>query len=327
MCLSVSTVSRALANDKNIRKETRERIFSVACEMGYSRNIVAANLRTGRSHTIGVMVDQMMSPYAAKVLKGINGVMRDSGLYVVTMDADNDPELERDYIRMIEHSLFDGLIVAHCQNEANLGAFQRLHNNGMPMVFLRSSLDGIDEPTVGVNNYDKSFYLVDHLVRDGRKRVLYVKGPSLSNEMRELDRAYADVMRKHGLEMRPELQVVGGTDVESGKSIIDTLMDGGIEFDAVFAMNELVALGIMNRLMGRGVKIPEEVSVATFCTSPLSEMVHPQLTGVELPLEEMGREAAELLMRRIGEPNRKHPGVMIEAEIRHRGSSRIMATA
>lgn len=175
LCLSVSTVSRALADDKNIRKETKEKIFAAARELGYARNVIAANLRTGRSHTVGVLVDQMVSPYAARIIKGINRVMREHGIYVVTCDADNDPSIERDYLNMVKSSFFDGLIVAHCNNADNSGLFKELNDKGLPMVFLRSSLDGLDAPVVCVNSYDKGFFLVDHLVCSGRRRIVNVK--------------------------------------------------------------------------------------------------------------------------------------------------------
>ncbi len=321
LCLSVSTVSRALANDKNIRQETKEKIFAAARELGYARNVIAANLRTGKSHTVGVMVDQMVSPYACKVLKGINGVMRENGIYVVTYDADNDPELEREYINFVRSSLLDGLIIAHCNHVDNVDLFKALHNDGIPIVFLRSSLDGIDEPMVGVNSYDKGFFLVDHLVCTGRKRIVNVKGPSMSGEMRDLDMAYRAVMSKFDLDIVPELQIEAGVDMEAGRKVADDLLDNEIDFDAVFAINELVAIGVMNRLMERGVKVPDDVSVAAFTGSMLSEMVYPQLTSVEAPLEEIGRQAAELLIRKIKQPEIKHEGIVIDARIMLRESS------
>lgn len=321
LCLSVSTVSRALANDKNIRQETKERIFAAARELGYARNIIAANLRTGKSHTIGVMVDQMISPYAAKVLKGINSVMRENGIYVVTCDADNDPEIERDYISFVKRSLLDGLIIAHCNHPDNVELFKTLHRDGIPMVFLRSSLDGIDEPIVGVNSYDKGFFLVDHLVCSGRRRIVNVKGPALSTEVRDLDKAYNAVMKKFDLEIIPELQIEAGVDMEEGRRVADHLLDNEIDFDAVFAINELVAIGVMNRLQERGVKVPDEVSIAAFSGSLLSEMMYPKLTSVEAPLEEMGRQAAELLIRKIRQPELKHEGIVIDARIKLRESS------
>lgn len=321
LCLSVSTVSRALADDKNIRKETKDRIFATAKEMGYTRNEVAANLRTGRSQSIAVMVDQMMTPYATKVLKGINSVMREKNIYVVTCDADNDPAIERDYLNMIDDSMLDGVIVAHCNNADNLNLFRQLHESGRPMVFLRSSLDGVDAPVICVNSYDKGFFLVDHLVCSGRRRIVNVKGPSLSSEVRDLDKAYSAVMGKFGIPVRDELQIDGGVDMIAGRNVADKLLADGIEFDAVFAMNELVAIGIMNRLMERGMRVPEDVAVAAFTGSALSEMVHPQLTSVETPLEEMGRIAAEMLVDMIRHPKNEHPDTMVEAQIRLRAST------
>ena len=323
LCLSVSTVSRALADDKNIRKETKEKIFAAARELGYARNVIAANLRTGRSHTVGVLVDQMVSPYAARIIKGINRVMREHGIYVVTCDADNDPSIERDYLNMVKSSFFDGLIVAHCNNADNSGLFKELNDKGLPMVFLRSSLDGLDALVVCVNSYDKGFFLVDHLVCSGRRRIVNVKGPSLSGEVRDLDKAYVDVMNKFGIPVIAELQLSAGVDMLSGREVADRLIDSGVDFDAVFAINEIVAIGVMNRLMERGVKVPDDVSVAAFTGSMLSEMVYPSMTSVEAPLEEMGRRAAELLVDMINHPGVRHSGIIIDARIRIRQSSDI----
>lgn len=323
LCLSVSTVSRALADDKNIRKETKEKIFAAARELGYARNVIAANLRTGRSHTVGVLVDQMVSPYAARIIKGINRVMREHGIYVVTCDADNDPSIERDYLNMVKSSFFDGLIIAHCNNADNSGLFKELNDKGLPMVFLRSSLDGLDAPVVCVNSYDKVFFLVDHLVCSGRRRIVNVKGPSLSGEVRDLDKAYVDVMNKFGIPVIAELQLSAGVDMLSGREVADRLIDSGVDFDAVFAINEIVAIGVMNRLMERGVKVPDDVSVAAFTGSMLSEMVYPSMTSVEAPLEDMGRRAAELLVDMINHPGVRHSGIIIDARIRIRQSSDI----
>ena len=323
LCLSVSTVSRALADDKNIRKETKEKIFAAARELGYARNVIAANLRTGRSHTVGVLVDQMVSPYAARIIKGINRVMREHGIYVVTCDADNDPSIERDYLNMVKSSFFDGLIIAQCNNADNSGLFKELNDKGLPMVFLRSSLDGLDAPVVCVNSYDKGFFLVDHLVCSGRRRIVNVKGPSLSGEVRDLDKAYVDVMNKFGIPVIAELQLSAGVDMLSGREVADRLIDSGVDFDAVFAINEIVAIGVMNRLMERGVKVPDDVSVAAFTGSMLSEMVYPSMTSVEAPLEDMGRRAAELLVDMINHPGVRHSGIIIDARIRIRQSSDI----
>ena len=93
---------------------------------------------------------------------------------------------------MVKSSFFDGLIIAHCNNADNSGLFKELNDKGLPMVFLRSSLDGLDAPVVCVNSYDKGFFLVDHLVCSGRRRIVNVKGPSLSGEVRDLDKAYVD---------------------------------------------------------------------------------------------------------------------------------------
>lgn len=319
--LSVSTVSRALADDKNIRQETKNRIFRTAREMGYKRNVIAANLRKGRSHTIGVIVNEMITPYASCVLKGINAVMQEQGIYVVTCDSDNSAELEKGYIRMIEQSLIDGVIVAHCNCAENIAEYKRLHDNGMPLVFFPDSLDGIDAPCVGINSYDKAFFLLDHLLCTGRRRIVNIKGLSLSSEMKDLSKAYADVMRKFGITPDSALVMETGLTMEDGERVVDDLLESGVDFDGVFASSELVAIGAMNRLRDRGVCIPGQVSVACFSGSRLSEMIYPPLTGVDVPHEEIGRKAAELLLQKIRHPMMESGKVIVDSRIMLRAST------
>lgn len=321
LCISVSTVSRALSDDKNIRKETKERIFKAAAELGYRRNPLAVNLRTGRSNTIGVIANEMISPFAALVFKGIQDVMLDAGVNVIMANSDNDSEQERRNLQIMESSMADGIIISLCEGSRNMDEFRRLQAKGIPMVFCAHTPSGFDASQVMVNDYDKAFYLMDHLICSGRRRIVHIKGPEDSVGHADIFRAYLDSLRKFGIEPDESLVIPARLSVEEGRRVADEILDSGIDFDAVFACGDLPAIGVMNRLRERGVRVPEDVSVAGFYGSPLSQMVYPALTTVEPPLYEMGQKAADLLLKRISYPDVKSERVVVDAKIRLREST------
>lgn len=322
--LSVSTVSRALSDDKNIRASTKEKIFRTAREMGYVRNFIASQLRTGKGKTVGVLVDELSSPYASRVLKGITAVMNENQGFVVIYNADHDPEQERAHMDYITSSGLAGVIALHLHNFENIPHYRRLADSAIPVVFVTFTLDGIEASAVAINTYDKAFFLFDHIICSGKRRIALVQGPMLSPEMKEIDKAYREAMAKFSLPVDKELILQGcenGFTTAEGERLAKELLDSGVDFDAVFAPTELVAIGMMNCLRKNGRRIPEDVAVACFKGSSLSEMVYPAITSVHAPLEEIGRRAAELVIEHIKDPGRKKEKVILNAKIQLRGST------
>lgn len=320
LCISVSTVSRALADDKNIRQETKNRIYAAADELGYKRNVIAANLRSGRSNTVAVVVNEMVTPFASRLVRGIQEKCNERNIYLVTCNSDNNPESESEIIRMISHSLIDGIIVVPC-DPSNIENYKALSRKGYPIVFVMHSPDEMDVSSVVLNNYDKSFFLLDHLVCSGRKRIIFVKSPALSPNDKLLMNAYVDTLKKFKIPYDENLIVEGGITMEDGMDVVDRIIESGVEFDAVFACNELVSIGVMNRLRDHGIRIPQDVSVAGFTGSELADIVYPSLTTVDPPLEKMGVKACELLFKKIDNPHSKSEKVVVDANIVFRNST------
>lgn len=322
LCLSVSTVSRALADDKNIRQETKERIYAAAEKLGYKRNQIAANLRCGRSNTIAVIVNEMVTPFASRLVAGAQNFCNERGIYLVTCNSDNSREIEEGIIDMISHSLIDGVVVVPC-DKSNLLKYGDLRRKGYPLVFVMDSPEGMDVSSVVLNNYDKVFYLLDHLVCSGRRRIVVVTPSSVSLDDKSMVDAYSDTMKKFKMPFDRNLVIDGGTSVEDGIAAVDRLVENGVEFDAVLACNELVSIGVMNRLRDHGIRIPADVAVAGFTGSELANIVYPSLTTVDPPLEEMGYKAMELLFRHIEEPAAKPERIVMDAKIAYRNSTAI----
>ena len=321
LSISVSTVSRALVDDKNIRKETKEKVLETAKELGYKPNPVATNLKYGHTNTVGVIVPEMVTPFASRVVSGIQEVLYANGIKVIIAESEEDPDKERENLQLMERFMVDGIIISLCSYKKNKEEYLRLQKAEMPMVFYDRIPYGLDVPQVIVDDYMKSFFLVEHLIRSGRKRIVHIQGSDDVYNSIERARGYKDALAKFGIPFDENMLIKTGLTFEDGKNVADKLLERNIPFDAVFAFTDTLAIGAMNRLRELGKRIPEEIAVASFSGTELSTIVYPKLTTVEPPLFQMGRKAAELILEKIKNPASPNRSVVLDAEIRMRAST------
>ena len=321
LCISVSTVSRALTDDKNIRRETREAVLREAERLGYRRNPVAMNLKMGRTNTIGVIVPEMHTPYASQVVAGIQSVLYKNNQKVMIAESDEDPNRERESLQMMEEFMVDGLIVSICSYKHNVETYRRLAKEGVAIVFYDRIPHGMDDmPQVMVDDNNDSYFMAEHLIRLGRRRIAYLYGPDNVYNAVERGRGYREAMEKFQI-YDPQLVVKTGMTFADGAAAVDSLVRQGIEFDAVYAFTDTLAIGAMNRLREKGRCIPEDVAVAGFSGTELSTIVFPQLTTVEPPLTEMGQRAAELVLEKVRNPEAENRKIVLRTEMKCRAST------
>lgn len=321
LCISVSTVSRALTDDKNIRRETREAVLREAERLGYRRNPVAMNLKMGRTNTIGVIVPEMHTPYASQVVAGIQSILYKKNQKVMIAESDENPNRERESLQMMEEFMVDGLIVSICSYKHNVDTYRRLAKEGVAIVFYDRIPHGMDDmPQVMVDDNNDSYFMAEHLIRLGRRRIAYLYGPDDVYNAVERGRGYREAMEKFQI-YDPRLIVKTGMTFADGAAAVDSLVRQGIEFDAVYAFTDTLAIGAMNRLREKGRCIPEDVAVAGFSGTELSTIVFPQLTTVEPPLTEMGQRAAELVLEKVRNPEAENRKIVLRTEMKCRAST------
>lgn len=319
--LSTSTVSRALSDDKNIRRETKEKVLATAKLLGYKPNPVALNLKYGRTNTIGVIVPEMTTPFAAEVINGIQEILYPEGLKVIIAQSNENPATERDNLHLMERFRVDGIIINLCHQSANQDEYIRIQRQGIPMVFFDRIPADLDATVVKVDDYAKSFFLVEHLIRSGRKRIAHIQAPSYLYNSIERTKGYRDALAKFHQPYDPTLVIKTGVTIDDGKAAAQQLLTSQAPFDAIFAFTDTLAIGAMNHLRERGVSIPDEVAIASFSGTILSTIVHPQLTTVEQPLREMGRMAASLALEKIRRPSAPNKTITLDATIQLRAST------
>lgn len=319
--LSVSTVSRALSDDKNIRKETRDKINATANDLGYHRNMIAAGLRSGHTNTIAFAGDHTLTALTSEVFHGVQEVMKENGIRILLYLSDNDSEQERDNLLQMENSMIDGIIMALSHATDHVDIFERIQGKGIPIVFFSHAPKGKKFDSVVTNSYDKAFFLIDYLVCSGRKKIVCIAGPDNIEAMSDIKKAYADALKKFKIEYDPARVISTGLKMKEGAKVVDDLMDNNVEFDAIFASTDTQAIGAINRLRERGLRVPQDVSVAGFSGTKLAQIVYPALTTVEPPYLEMGKKAAELLIEKIKDPNAPRKEIVVDAKIKLREST------
>ena len=321
LIVSVSTVSRALNNDPNIRKETRDLIIETAQRMGYRRNPVAMNLKNGYTKTIGVLVPEMTTPYAARVIEGIQHVCYANNYKVLIASASEDWEKERSNLEIMKQFMIDGIIVCSCDYHKNTELFKEIIDSGVPVVFYDRIPYGINAPQVIIDDETKAFFLVEHLIKNGCKHIAYIGADSnmvYNTVLRR--RGYRDALERYGLAYNPEIDIeADGLSYGSGAAAVDRILN--LKFDAIFAFTDTLAIGAMNRLKSLGRRIPKDVAVAGFSGTEISTIVSPQLTTVE-PLQfEMGKRAAELVIKHINQQDDSVEKIYVDATITYRDST------
>lgn len=221
----------------------------------------------------------------------------------------------------MERFMVDGIIISLCSYKKNREEYLRLQQAEMPMVFYDRIPYGLDVSQVIVDDYMKAFFLVERLIRSGRKRIVHIQGPDDVYNSIERARGYKDALAKFNIFPDEDMLVKTGLTFEDGKNVADRLVGQNISFDAVFAFTDTLAIGMMNRLRELGKKIPEEIAVASFSGTELSTIVYPKLTTVEPPLLQMGKAAAELILEKIKTPSSPNRSVVLNAEIKMRAST------
>lgn len=320
--VSKSTVSRALAGDfKNVRKETCKKIVETAERMGYRRNEMAVNLRAKSSRVIGVVVPEILTPFSMSFISEVQKVLRNEGYGVTFAFSDENPEIERANLEMLNRARVDGILISSCNIFANRDIYEQFVRLRIPLVFFDRTIPDLPVSCVRSNDYLKSFFMVEELIYKKRRRIVHLEGPRHIHNSIERKKGWREALEKFGISYDSKYSIPCGVGIEDGERAIHDALERGLEFDGVFCFTETQALGAKRALQKRGVTIPQQVAVCCMSGTALSTLVYPQLTAVEQQVDKMGRIAAELLLEKIADPNSPDKTIVIDSRIVKRGST------
>lgn len=299
--VSVATVSRALKDSPRISAEKREEIKRYAREHNFFPNIIAESLRKSKVQPIkiiGVIIPQLNHFYFSSILSGIEEEASLRGYRLMVAQSQENYENEVNICRAFSESKVCGIIVSQAKNTAKYDHFQRLIDQGVPLVFYDRISTGVNASRVVVDDYMGAYAAVTHLIETGCKRIAYY-GTSLKMEIgKNRYNGYRDALLKHG--MQPDDQLIKNCDNRAdAETITPDVMRLPQPPDAFFAVNDDTAIGILYSCKRMGFHIPEDVSICGFTNGQRAIACDPMLTTVEQRGIRVGEEAASILIDQV----------------------------
>jgi LacI family transcriptional regulator len=317
-----STVSRVLnpATRSMVSKALAERILSLAEQMGYRRNPLASGLRTRRSYTVGVVIPDLTNPVFPPILRGVERALSAQGFIAILADSANDERTEQAILESMRSRHVDGLILATAHRRDPL--VENCAALRIPLVLVNRLVEDGNVSAV-INDDELGIRLaMEHLIELGHSRIAYVGGPQSTSTGFTRYRAFLAAARDKGLEIDRGLAVNAKSFTEkAGQDALDRLLETGKSITAVITANDLLALGCYDALDKHGLGCPKDVSITGFNDMPFADRFSPPLTTVHIPHDELGVQAALLLLERIATPGAPAKVLRLAPRIVVRGST------
>jgi LacI family transcriptional regulator len=317
-----ATAARALnpATRGLVNAETARRVMKAAEALGYRPNPIARGLKTSKSQTVGLVVPDLTNPLFPPIVRGIEDVLEPAGYSGLIVNTDNDPGRELAQIASLRSRQVDGLIVATALIDHPLLA--QLHQEGVTIVMVNRRTEGINVPSITPDDATGVSLAVEHLAQLGHRRIAHLAGPQSTSTGVVRARSFRNTVRELGLDNDPDLVTTCEFwNEEDGARALRGLLDRGIDFSAVVAGNDLIALGCYDVFAERGILCPDDVSVVGFNDMPFLDKLRPPLTSVAVPHHQIGVEAARMLLETINEPDRPARSVLLPLTLQVRGST------
>lgn len=301
--ISPSTVSRALKDHPDISPATKLAVRELALELDYQPNSVALSLRKSRTHTIGVVIPQIVHHFFSTVISGIEDVANDAGYQVIICQSNESYTREVLSVQALMGSRVDGMLVSVAQDTQDVRHFQNLINKGVPIVFFDRMVSELEASSVVVDDFGGAYRATEHLIRQGRKQIAHLAGPENLMISQSRSNGYKKALNDFSLELDENLIITAGLTIEDGTKAIKDLLNSGLKPDAIFAANDPVAIGAMKALKEMGYNIPEDVAIVGFSNEPITSLIEPPMTTVAQPGYDMGQWATKLLLKQIDQPD------------------------
>ena len=302
--VSPSTVSRALSDSTLISEKTRQSVKEVAQRLGYERNELARGLVMGSSGAVGLVVPDITNPFFADIARGVGEIAHHFGCGVILCNTTEKADRELSYIRLLRRKRVDGLILTSVTVEDPY--LQELAQSKTPFILVSRLSRSVDAPYVTVDDRAGARLAVEHLIELGHELIGFIGGPPDVQPSRDRMAAYREALREHGLAEKEEWVCYADFTQAAGRKAARQMLSLPERPSAIFAANDVTALGVLEVAEELGHRIPEDLSLVGYDDITYASLPRIQLTTVAQPAFEMGQIAGEWLLSVI-EGHKSHP--------------------
>ncbi|MGA2381072.1 MAG: LacI family DNA-binding transcriptional regulator [Spirochaetia bacterium] len=295
--VSYATVSRAFNNKYGVKPETRARILEVAKRLNYSPNGIARGLVNKRTKSIGLIIPDITNPYFPEVARGIEEGAKEQGYSVFLCNTNWEQDRQAQYIELLAEKRVDGLIIAPVSNAVD-PAQERLFNS-IPVVYVDRPPQNTQRSYVVIDNIRGGFIATRHLIEAGYRKIGFIGAVEQSMPVDERLEGFKMAMERYGLPIEERDIKLGHFTQEAGTKLIREMIGGGDYPRAIFAENDLLALGVIEGVRSLGLAVPADVAVVGFDDIHFASFENVQLTTICQPKYEMGKAAVRILLEEI----------------------------
>jgi len=308
--ISAATVSRALNNNPKISESTREQVKEAANRLNYKQNKLAAALRSGRSNNIGVIVPRIDSNFFGSVIRGIEEALYPHKYNVIICQTHEDENRENENINTLLNAQVDGVLIS-VSNSENDKTIKRVLDKDVPLIFFdrKKNINGVSSVTI--DDFGAAYAATKHLIDEKCENIAYLSGDRSLEIYDNRFKGYKQALLDHGLTYNDDYIIQTRSNVEAGKEAVRQLLKLDKMPDAIFSSSDFAALGAIQELKARGIKIPEDVCVVGFGNEPFTRFMELSISSVDQCAMEMGKIAAEVFL----EQGNSNDAVKVEKKV------------
>lgn len=296
--VSRATVSAVINKNKFVSKQLTKRVKRAIRELNYRPNAIARSLKLKKTHTIGLVIHNITSPFWPPVVKAIENYLAKDGYNIILGSTDEDPDKERVTLEVLREKQVDGIILMPAGNK-NKGYIQEIVNSRLPLVFLDRGIDGVDTHIVGIDHYRGAYNAVRHLIASNHRRIGIVSFPVHIISSAERVEGYKRALKDCDIPIDQSLIKIGDFTEESGYEKTLELLAMRKPPDALFTCNHLLTVGALKAIKEKKLRIPKDIALIGFDDLPWTSCFDPPLTMIAQPTHALGVAAAKIMIESL----------------------------
>ncbi|UCZ52808.1 LacI family transcriptional regulator [Bacillus shivajii] len=315
--VSIATVSKVINNTGRIGEDTKKRVLKAMEELNYYPSLVASALTGKKTDTIGLLLPDISNPFFAEIARHIEDRAHELGLSVIMCSTDYNKDKESKYIQLLLRKQVDGFILS--SGFRNKDLLNRLVEDEIPLAMIAHYNPSISVHGVSIDDYKGGYLATSHLLSLGHKNIGLIGENVRSSNLRIY--GYRDAFQDYDLSVDEGNILLTDASVSNGRKCAEQLLTSNDKPSAIFAVNDLLAIGAFQVAQEKGLSIPSDLSIISFDNTILSRTTVPPLTTVAQPIEEMGKKIVDLLLEEIQHPKNKNEQLLYSPELIIRGST------
>ncbi|APM41051.1 LacI family DNA-binding transcriptional regulator [Clostridium kluyveri] len=316
--VSIATVSRVLNDVDVVNEETKKKVLAAIKKLGYRPNIVARSLKTQKTRTIGIIIPDISNQFYPEIVRGAEDVANIYDYNIMLCNTDLDIEKETEYLKVLKEKMSDGVLyMSNSLEEDMLNLIKQLQ---IPMVLVETTNDKEDIPSVTIDNEKAAYDGVTYLINKGNQKIAYIGASgNMANASAVRYKGYKKALEENNLQVDKNRTYFSNLKAKDGYEGINKILDK-VDVDAIFCSSDEIAMGAINALRDRGIKVPEDVDVMGFDNIYSASIFYPKLTTVAQPIYDMGSVGMRMLIKLINNQKMDNTNYVLPHQLIERDS-------